>query len=211
MRNPTKMLVTALISLLLGGCGYNTFQTGDEQAKAAWSEVLNQYQRRADLIPNLVSTVKGEAKFEQDTLTRVIEARARATSIQATPELVNDPAAFQKFQQAQGELTGALSRLMVVSENYPNLRANQGFRDLQAQLEGTENRITVARNRYITSIKDYNVTVRSFPSNLTAMVMGYKQKASFAVENEKEIAKPPEVRFDAAPAGATGGAAGAAK
>ena len=211
MRNPTKMLVTALISLLLGGCGYNTFQTGDEQAKAAWSEVLNQYQRRADLIPNLVSTVKGEAKFEQDTLTRVIEARAKATSIQATPELVNDPAAFQKFQQAQGELTGALSRLMVVSENYPNLRANQGFRDLQAQLEGTENRITVARNRYITSIKDYNVTVRSFPSNLTAMVMGYKQKASFAVENEKEIAKPPEVRVDAAPAGATGGAAGAAK
>ena len=211
MRNPTKMLVTALISLLLGGCGYNTFQTGDEQAKAAWSEVINQYQRRADLIPNLVSTVKGEAKFEQDTLTRVIEARARATSIQATPELVNDPAAFQKFQQAQGELTGALSRLMVVSENYPNLRANQGFRDLQAQLEGTENRITVARNRYITSIKDYNVTVRSFPSNLTAMVMGYKPKASFAVENEKEIAKPPAVRFDSAPAAATGGAAGTAK
>ncbi len=211
MRNPTRMLVTAWISLLLGGCGYNTFQTGDEQAKAAWSEVVNQYQRRADLIPNLVSTVKGEAKFEQDTLTKVIEARAKATSIQATPELVNDPAAFQKFQQAQGELTGALSRLMVVSENYPNLRANQGFRDLQAQLEGTENRITVARNRYITSIKDYNVTVRSFPSNLTAMVMGYKPKASFAVENEKEIAKPPEVRFDGAPAGATGGAAGTAK
>ena len=211
MRNLTTMLMTALISFPLTGCGYNTFQTGDEQAKAAWSEVVNQYQRRADLIPNLVSTVKGEAKFEQDTLTKVIEARAKATSIQATPELVNDPAAFQKFQQAQGELTGALSRLMVVSENYPSLRANQGFRDLQAQLEGTENRITVARNRYITSIKDYNVTVRSFPSNLTAMVMGYKPKATFAVENEKEIAKPPEVRFDSAPAGATGGAAGTPK
>ena len=211
MQNLTKGLTAGLLLLVLTGCGYNTFQSGDEQAKAAWSEVVNQYQRRADLIPNLVSTVKGEAKFEQDTLTKVIEARSKATSIQATPELVNDPAAFQKFQQAQGELTGALSRLMVVSENYPNLRANQGFRDLQAQLEGTENRITVARNRYITSIKDYNVTVRSFPFNLTAMVFGYKPKATFAVENEKEIAKPPEVRFESAPGGATGGSAGSTK
>ena len=156
------MILTTALALGLSGCGYNTFQSGDEQVKASWSEVLNQYQRRADLIPNLVSTVKGEAKFEQDTLTKVIEARSRATSIQATPELINDPAAFQKFQQAQGELTGALSRLMVVAENYPNLKANQAFRDLQAQLEGTENRITVARNRYIKSVQEYNVTVRSF-------------------------------------------------
>lgn len=189
----------AILALSLTGCGYNTFQTNDEQVKASWSEVINQYQRRADLVPNLVSTVKGEAKFEQDTLTQVVEARSKATSIQVTPELVNDPAAFQKFQQAQGQLTGALSRLMVVSENYPALRANQGFRDLSAQLEGTENRITVARNRYIASVQNYNVTVRSFPSNLTAMVMGYKEKANFAVENEKEIAKPPTVSFDAMP------------
>ena len=191
----TLLGVTLAMTLVLGGCGYNTFQTTDEQVKASWSEVINQYQRRADLIPNLVNTVKGEAKFEQDTLTKVIEARAKATSIQATPELINDPAAFQKFQQAQGELTGALSRLMVVSENYPNLRANQGFRDLSAQLEGTENRITVARNRYIKSVQDYNVTVRSFPSNLTAMVFGYKEKPNFTVENEKEIAKPPSVEL----------------
>jgi LemA protein len=173
--------------------------------------VINQYQRRADLIPNLVSTVKGEAKFEQDTLTKVIEARAKATSIQATPELINDPAAFQKFQAAQGELTGALSRLMVVSEQYPNLRANQGFRDLSAQLEGTENRITVARNRFITSVQAYNVTVRSFPSNLTAMVMGYKEKPSFAVENEKEIAKPPSVGFDTTAAKPAVAGSGASK
>ena len=205
------MLLTAALALSLSGCGYNTFQTTDEQIKASWSEVVNQYQRRADLIPNLVSTVKGEAKFEQDTLTKVIEARSKATSIQATPELINDPAAFQKFQQAQGELTGALSRLMAVSENYPNLRANQGFRDLQAQLEGTENRITVARNRYIKSVQDYNVTVRSFPSNLTAMVLGYKAKPNFAVENEKEISRPPSVVFDSAPAKPTGGASGAAR
>ena len=203
--------LTATLALSLTGCGYNTFQTTDEQVKAAWSEVINQYQRRADLIPNLVSTVKGEAKFEQDTLTKVIEARAKATSIQATPELINDPAAFQKFQAAQGELTGALSRLMVVSEQYPNLRANQGFRDLSAQLEGTENRITVARNRYIKAVQDYNVTVRSFPSNLTAMVLGYKEKPNFAVENEKEIAKPPSVTFDAAPAKPAGAGSGAAK
>ena len=204
-------ILMATWALSLAGCGYNTFQTTDEQIKASWAEVVNQYQRRADLIPNLVNTVKGEAKFEQDTLTKVIEARSKATSIQATPELVNDPAALQKFQQAQGELTGALSRLMVVSENYPNLRANQGFRDLQAQLEGTENRITVARNRYIKSVQDYNVTVRSFPSNLTAMVFGYKDKPNFAVENEKEISRPPSVSFDALPVAPKGAASGAGK
>ena len=203
--------LTAALALTLTGCGYNTFQTTDEQVKAGWSEVVNQYQRRADLIPNLVSTVKGEAKFEQDTLTKVIEARARATSIQATPELINDPAAFQKFQQAQGELTGALSRLLVVSENYPNLRANQAFRDLSAQLEGTENRITVARNRYIKSVQDYNVTVRSFPANLTALVLGYKEKPNFTVDNEKESAKPPSVAFDAAPGKPAGAGSAAAK
>lgn len=186
----------ALLTVLLSGCGYNQIQSQDEQVISSWSEVLNQYQRRADLIPNLVSTVKGEAKFEQDTLTKVVEARAKATSIQATPELVNNPEAFQKFQQAQGQLTSALSRLLVVSENYPSLRANQGFRDLQAQLEGTENRITVARNRYIKSVQEYNVTIRSFPSNLTAMVFGYKPKANFTVENEKELATPPSVSFD---------------
>ncbi len=208
-----KLSTALVVTLALGltGCGYNTFQTNDEQVKAGWSEVLNQYQRRADLVPNLVNTVKGEAKFEQDTLTKVVEARSKATSIQATPELVNDPAAFQKFQQAQGQLTGALSRLMVVSENYPNLKANQGFRDLSAQLEGTENRITVARNRYIASVQSYNVTVRSFPSNLTAMVMGYKEKPTFTVENEKEISKPPTVSFDAVPAKPAVHASGAAQ
>jgi LemA protein len=192
--------ILALATLCLTGCGYNSFQSGDEQIKASWSEVVNQYQRRADLIPNLVSTVKGEANFEQGTLTQVIEARSRATAIQATPELVNDPAAFQKFQDAQGQLSGALSRLLVVTENYPNLKANQAFRDLQAQLEGTENRITVARNRYIQAVQTYNVSVRSFPNNLTAMVFGYKEKPNFTVENEKEISRPPSVNFDAAPA-----------
>ena len=201
-----RKLWLVLLLVMLSGCGYNTFQSSDEQIKASWSEVVNQYQRRADLIPNLVATVKGEAKFEQDTLTKVIEARSKATSIQATPELINNPDAFKKFQQAQGELTGALSRLMAVSENYPNLRANQGFRDLQAQLEGTENRITVARNRYIKSVQEYNVTVRSFPSNLTAMVFGYKEKSNFAVENEKEISKPPSVGFDTAPVPSKGDA-----
>ena len=196
------IVLSGLLALALTGCGYNTLQTRDEQIKASWSEVLNQYQRRADLVPNLVSTVKAEANFEQNTLTRVVEARARATSIQATPELINDPAAFQRFQQAQGELTGALSRLLVVSENYPNLRANQGFRDLQAQLEGTENRIAVARNRYISAVQDYNVTVRSFPSNLTAMAFGYKERPNFTVDDERSIARPPAVGFDAAPAGA---------
>ena len=210
MRNRFSAL-TVILVLSLSGCGYNTFQTTDEQVKAGWSEVVNQYQRRADLIPNLVSTVKGEANFEQDTLTKVIEARARATSIQATPALINDPAAFQKFQQAQGQLTSALSRLMVVSEQYPNLRANQGFRDLSAQLEGTENRSTLARNRYIKAVQDYNVAVRSFPSNLTAMVFGYKEKPSFAVDNEKDIAKPPSVGFDAAPAKPAGAGSAAAK
>lgn len=210
MRQSMAILATVM-ALSLTGCGYNTFQTTEEQVKAGWAEVINQYQRRADLIPNLVNTVKGEAKFEQDTLTQVIEARSRATSIQATPELINDPAAFQKFQQAQGELTGALSRLMVVSEKYPNLRANQGFRDLSAQLESTENRITVARNRYILTVQDYNVAVRSFPSNLTAMVFGYKAKPTFTVENERDIAKPPSVGFDTAPATPGDVASGAAK
>ena len=208
MRKPISTLAV-LMALSLGGCGYNTFQTIDEQVKAGWSEVLNQYQRRADLIPNLVNTVKGEATFEQDTLRQVVEARARATSIQATPELINDPAAFLRFQQAQGALTGALARLMVVTENYPNLRANQGFRDLSAQLEGTENRITLARNGTIKSVQAYNVTVRSFPSNLTAMVFGYKEKPSFAVD--KEISKPPSVGFDTTPAKPAGTGSGAGK
>jgi len=210
MRNRIPLFLIAA-TLSLSGCGYNTFQSTDEQIKASWAEVLNQYQRRADLVPNLVSTVKGETKFEQDTLTKVVEARSKATSIQATPELVNDPAAFQKFQQAQGQLSGALSRLLVVSESYPSLKGNQAFRDLQAQLEGTENRITVARNRYIKAVQDYNVTVRSFPSNLTAMAFGYKEKANFTVENEKEISRPPTVSFDGAPAAPQGPASGAAK
>jgi LemA protein len=181
----------------LTGCGYNEFQTLDEGVKSAWSEVLNQYQRRADLIPNIVATVKGEASFEQETLTRVIEARAKATSIQVTPETLNNPEAFSKFQQAQGELSGALSRLMVVAEQYPNLKANQGFQDLRVQLEGTENRITVARNRYIKAVQQYNVLARQFPTNLTAMVFGYAVKPSFAVENEAAIRVPPKVDFGA--------------
>ncbi|NBD20284.1 LemA family protein [Aquabacterium fontiphilum] len=182
-------------TLALSGCGYNDFQRLDEENKAAWSEVLNQYQRRADLIPNIVATVKGEANFEQETLTRVVEARARATSIQATPELINDPQAFNRFQQAQGELSSALSRLMMVTENYPNLRANQGFQDLRVQLEGTENRITVARNRYIQSVQAYNVLARSFPTNLTAMVFSYEPKPNFTVQNEAQISAPPTVDF----------------
>lgn len=193
-------LLMLFSTLSLSGCGYNTFQTADEKVKAAWAEVLNQYQRRADLVPNLVNTVKGEAGFEQDTLTRVVEARARATGIQATPELVNDPEAFQKFQAAQGQLTSALSRLMVVVENYPSLKSNQSFQELRAQLEGTENRITVARNRFIQAVQEYNIAVRSFPSNITAMIFGYKPKASFTVENEAEISKAPAVNFDKAPA-----------
>jgi LemA protein len=186
----------ALVSTLsLTGCGYNDFQRLDEQSQSDWSEVLNQYQRRADLIPNIVATVKGEANFEQATLTQVVEARAKATSIQVTPETLKDPEAMKRFQAAQGELGSALSRLLVVSENYPNLKANQGFADLRVQLEGTENRITVARNRYIKTVQDYNVLARSFPSNLTAMVMGYKPKANFSVANEAAISAPPKVDF----------------
>jgi LemA protein len=186
-----------LLALLLSGCGYNTFQSTDEQIKASWAEVLNQYQRRADLIPNLVNTVKGYAAQEQTVLLGVTEARARVGSIQATPELINDPQAFARFQAAQGELSSALSRLLVVSENYPQLKSDANFRDLQAQLEGTENRITVARNRYIKAVQEYNVAVRSFPSNLTAMLFGYGVKPSFTVENEKEISRPPAVDFSA--------------
>jgi LemA protein len=191
-------------ALLLGGCGYNDFQRLDEQVKAAWAEVLNQYQRRADLIPNIVATVKGEASFEQDTLTQVIEARSKATSIQATPELIDNPEAFQKFQAAQGELGSALSRLMVTVERYPDLKANQAFQDLRVQLEGTENRITVARNRYIKAVNDYNVLARSFPTNLTAMIFSYAVKPNFTVQNEAQISAPPAVSFDkpAAPAAA---------
>jgi len=184
------------MALLLTGCGYNQFQSLDEQTKSAWSEVLNQYQRRADLVPNIVATVKGEAAFEQDTLTKVVEARAKATSMQVTPETLNNPEAFAKFQAAQGELSSALSRLLVVTENYPNLKANQGFQDLRVQLEGTENRITVARNRYIQAVQAYNVLVRSFPNNLTAMVFGYSVKPTFSVQNEAQISAPPTVDFN---------------
>ena len=187
-----------IIALLLSltGCGYNDFQRLDEQSKAAWSEVLNQYQRSADLVPNIVATVKGEAAFEQDTLTKVVEARARATAIQVTPETLNNPEAMQKLPSAQGELGSALSRLMVVSERYPDLKANQGFRDLRVQLEGTENRITVARNRFIQTVQEYNVLARSFPTNLTAMVFGYSAKPAFAVQNEAQISTPPVVDFN---------------
>ncbi len=188
-----------VLSAALSGCGYNDLQSNDEQIKASWSEVVNQYQRRADLIPNLVNTVKGYAAHENSVLTQVTQARAAATSMQVTPEVLNDPAAFAKFQAAQGTLSGALSRLLAVSENYPNLKADATFRDLQAQLEGTENRITVARNRYIQSVQVFNVTVRSFPSNLTAMAFGFKTKPNFTVENEKEVAKPPKVNFGPAP------------
>lgn len=190
-----RLFSIAVAAALLGGCGYNAIQGQDEGVNAAWSEVLNQYQRRADLIPNLVRTVEGYTQQERDVLIRVTEARARVGSIQATPELLNNPEAFQQFQKAQGELTGALSRLLVVSENYPNLKSDQNFRDLQAQLEGTENRITVARNRYIASVREYNTTVRQFPVNLTAMMFSYKPKPSFSVENETQISKPPEVDF----------------
>ena len=190
-----KWLMVTLMALALSGCGYNTFQSTDEEIKATWAEVLNQYQRRADLVPNLVNVVKGYAAHEERVFLEVTQARARVGSIQATPELVNDEAAFQRFIAAQGELTGAISRLLLVAENYPQLKADGLFRDLQAQLEGTENRITVARNRYIDAVKTYNVAVRSFPSNLTAMLFGYKTKPSFTVENEAAIAAPPTVDF----------------
>lgn len=188
--------ILVVFSALLSGCGYNQIQINDEGVNAAWSEVLNQYKRRADLIPNLVSTVQGYAAHEKEVLTRVTEARASVAGMKATPELVNDEAAFAKFQKAQGELSSALARLLVVAENYPNLKADANFRDLQAQLEGTENRITVARNRYIDSVKTYNISVRTFPNNLTALVMGWKPKANFTVEDEKAISTPPAVKFD---------------
>lgn len=197
-RKPWAIL-TVLLALTLTGCGYNRFQTQDEQVKAAWSEVLNQYQRRADLVPNLVNTVKGYAAQEQRVLIAVTEARSKVGSIQASPELINDPRAFARFQAAQGELTRALSRLLAVSENYPQLKSDANFRDLQTQLEGTENRIAVARNRYIQAVQEYNVLARSFPSNLTAKLFGYTVKANFSVENEAQLAKPPSVEFAPAP------------
>ncbi len=186
-------LLGAVLSLT--GCGYNDFQRLDEESKAAWQEVLNQYQRRSDLVPNIVATVKGAAKFEQDTLTKVIEARSRVTAVQLTPDMLNNPAAMQRFQAAQGELGSTLARLMMVTENYPQLKANQGFADLRVQLEGTENRITVARNQFILASKAYNLLVRSFPSNLTAKIFGYETKAGFTVDNEKALATPPKVDF----------------
>ena len=195
MRKLTLPLVL-LVTAMLTGCGYNTLQSTDEQIKASWGEVVNQYQRRADLVPNLVNVVKGFAAQEKDVLLGVTNARSKVGSVQATPELINDPDAFAKFQSAQGELSNALSRLLVVAENYPQLKSDANFRELQAQLEGTENRITVARNRYIKAVQDYNVVVRSFPTNLTAMAMGYKVKPTFTVENEKEISVAPKVDFD---------------
>jgi LemA protein len=197
LRRVAATAAALLAATVLSGCGYNTFQSAEEQVNAAWSEVLSQYQRRADLIPNLVSTVRGEANFEQETLTRVVEARAKATSIQATPELVNNPEAFQRFQQAQGEVSSALSRLLVVTENYPNLKSNAGFQDLRTQLEGTENRIAIARKRYIDSVREFNVAVRTFPQNLTAKMFGYKEKPNFTVQNEAQISTPPRVDFGA--------------
>ena len=191
----TRWFLILLAAAALTGCGYNDFQRLDEQTTSAWSEVLNQYQRRADLVPNIVATVKGDAAFEQETLTKVVEARARATSIQVTPETLNNPEAFQKFQAAQGALGSALSRLMVVSERYPSLKANEGFKDLRVQLEGTENRVTVARNRYIQAVQAYNVLARSFPSNLTAMMFSYQPKPSFTVQNEAAISTSPVVDF----------------
>ncbi len=194
----TRLLaVLAFAATLLSGCGYNQIQINDESVGAAWSEVLNQYKRRADLIPNLVSVVQGYASHEKEVLTRVTEARANVAGLKATPELINDPAAFARFQKAQSELGGALARLLVVAENYPNLKADANFRDLQAQVEGTENRITVARNRYIQAVKEYNISVRTFPNNLTAMVMGWQVKANFTVEDEKAISAPPAIKFDA--------------
>ena len=208
MRRLLTVLAT-LSCLSLTNCGYNAIQTTDEQVKSSWSEVVNQYQRRADLIPNLVNSVKGFAQQEKDVLLGVTNARAKVGSVQATPEMVNDPAAMQRFQQAQGELSSALSRLLVTVENYPQLKSDALFRDLQAQLEGTENRITTSRNRFIKAVQEYNILARQFPTNLTAMLFGYKEKASFTVENEKAIAEPPKVDFapksavPAAPSAAT--------
>lgn len=195
MKKSLKWITMALLLSMLSACGYNEFQAKDEATKSAWAEVVNQYQRRADLIPNLVNTVKGYAAHEKDTLEAVTRARAAATSMQVTPEVLNNPAAFQKFQQVQGELSSALSRLMAVSENYPNLKADTSFRDLQSQLEGTENRITVARQRYIQSVQEYNILARSFPTNITAMIFHYAPKPSFTVENEKAISNAPAVNF----------------
>jgi len=191
------IVLLAVFTSLLSGCGYNQIQINDEQVTATWSEVLNQYKRRADLIPNLVSVVQGYAGHEKEVLVRVTEARASVAGIKATPELINDPEAFAKFQKAQSELGGALSRLLMVSENYPQLKADANFRDLQAQVEGTENRITVARNRYIKAVQDYNIGVRTFPNNLTAMAFSYKAKPNFAVEDEKTISSPPKIDFNA--------------
>lgn len=191
-----RWFLAVLVTFWLTGCGYNDFQRLDEQSKAAWSEVLNQYQRRLDLVPNIVATVKGETNFEQETLVKVVEARAKATAIQVTPELLNNPEAMKKFQAAQGELGGALSRLLAVSEQYPSLKSNQGFSDLRVQLEGCENRITVARNKYIQAVQDYNVLARSFPSNLTAKVFGYEAKPTFTIENEAAKSTAPVVDFD---------------
>jgi LemA protein len=195
MNTTMRSSMVLAVLLLLSGCGYNEIQRADEQVKAGWSEVINQYQRRADLVPNLVETVKAFAQQERDVLTQVTEARARVGSIQATPELIENPQAFQRFQQAQGELSGALSRLLAVVENYPQLKSDANFRDLQAQLEGTENRIAVARNRYIKAVEQYNVTVRQFPTNLTAMVFGYETKPNFTVDNERAISTAPKVDF----------------
>lgn len=195
MTNWVRWIALLWMTSLLSACGYNEFQSRDEAVKAAWGEVVNQYQRRADLIPNLVNTVKGYASHERDTLEAVTKARAAATSFQITPEVLNNPETFQKFQQAQGELSSALSRLLAVSENYPNLKADASFRDLQSQLEGTENRITVARQRYIVAVRDYNVLARSFPTNLTAMLFNYEPRPSFTVDNERAISNAPKVDF----------------
>lgn len=211
MQRLFMLSVAMLLASGLTGCGYNTLQSNDEQIKAGWSEVVNQYQRRTDLVPNLVNTVKGFAVQEKEVLLGVTNARAKVGSIQATPELINSPEAFARFQAAQGELSGALSRLLVVSENYPQLKSDANFRDLQVQLEGTENRIADARNRYIKTVQEYNVTVRSFPSNLTAMVFGYKAKPNFTAEHEKEISRTPKVDFGPAPAKPQGETQGAAK
>jgi len=194
-----KMAAVLTAALSLSGCGYNDFQRLDETTKSAWSEVVNKYQRRADLIDNLVNTVKGEAKFEQDTLNQVIQARAKATSMQVTPETLNNPEAFKQFQAAQGELSSALSRLMVTVERYPDLKANKAFADLRVALEGTENRIAVARNRYIQAVQEYNVLARSFPTNLTGMIFGYKPKENFTVANEAAISNAPKVDFGTSP------------